>query len=86
MSLGPGVRVGPYEIVAAIGAVHGDGAIQILRFTVNRIVESMSERQAQPRRAHDGRAIAQLLYRPAQFYYRTLGILGRNDGDRYKAI
>ena len=37
----------------------------------------MSERQTQPCGAHDGRAIAQLLYRATQFYYSTLGILRR---------
>src|SRR5262249_32688073 len=46
------------KLVSAVGAVHGDRAIQTLRFAVDRIVESMSQRQAQPRRAHDGSAIA----------------------------
>src|SRR5262249_46416566 len=50
------------KLVAAVGAMNGDGAIQTLCFAVDRIVESMSQRQAQPRRAHDGCAITQLLY------------------------
>ena len=73
------------QLVAAVGAVHGDGAIQTFRFAINRIVESMPQRQTQPGRAHDGRAIAQLLDRAAQLDYSTLRILGRNDGDGFQA-
>jgi hypothetical protein len=86
MNFGERFECARSKFVAAIGAVHGDGTIQTFRFTVNRIIESMSERQAQARGAHDRRAVAQLLYRAAQFYHSTLGILRRNDGDGFEAL
>src|SRR5580765_8934952 len=75
VDFGEGLETTRSQLIAAIGTVHGNSAIQTLCFTVNRIIESMSERQTQPCGAHDGRAIAQLLYRATQFYYSTLGIL-----------
>src|SRR5215467_2019936 len=74
------------KLVAAVGAVHGDGAIQTLRFAIDWIVELMSQRQAQPRRAHDSRPIPHLFYRAPQFHRGPLWILGRDDGNRPEAL
>src|SRR5499433_1842815 len=74
------------KLVAAVGTVHGDGAIQTLCFAIDWIIESVSQRQAQPRCAHDGGAITQLLYRAPQFHRGPLRILGRDDGDRPEAL
>src|SRR5215475_7329978 len=65
------------KLVAAVGTVHGDGAIQTLCFAVDWIIESVSQRQAQPRRAHDSRPIPHLFYRAPQFHRGPLWILGR---------
>src|SRR5215467_12548898 len=86
VNFGEGLEGARSQLVAAVGAVHSDGAIQTLRFAVDRIVKSMSQRQAQPRCAHDSRPITQLFDRAPQFHRGPLRILGRNDGDRLEAL
>src|SRR5215831_1218060 len=86
VNFGKGLEGARSKLVAAVGTVHGDGTIQTLCFSIDWIVESMSQRQAQPRCAHDGGAITQLLYRAPQFHRGPLRILGRDDGDRLEAL